>query len=672
MAPVSLPPGFRFHPTDEELVVYYLKRKINARKIELEIIPEVDLYKCEPWDLPGKSLLPSKDLEWYFFSPRDRKYPNGSRTNRATKSGYWKATGKDRKVNSQMRAVGMKKTLVYYRGRAPHGTRTGWVMHEYRLDERECESASVGLNDAYALCRVFKKSTTAPKVIGDHYQPAATTSNQIQITSEHSSSLELYSEGRCEESSDFTIPVDTCSPSVLNRSSVGISHARDVKWMQSWSEDHAFGLANPSSFSSYGTLPYPPSKVDVALECARLQHRLSLPPLEVEDFPHVGVTNYKAMRTTPMGETQHETDILQEILSVAHASQELINSNNTHQDAWGGSCSNADDFTFMTTRGMYQNEVNDQMSCPQYMNKPLEEYYSTSSIDISEEEDIKMDRMVENLRWVGMSSKDLEQYCFMEENKIVPIENISSYTRNEDTGIQAAGENIGHDYNSAGFNDSEIEDFPQGFLEDDPNGHFLDEGNMDDLASSPSFEVVEDIKVNHGMFVSTRQVANTFFHQTVPSQIVKVHQNPMTATSFQFQMGNAESSDDQAIRRNKGKSFFRKFNAFAKGKCLEIINFTMPSCKKTASAFLCMVMLLLMHSFDVEEDIINEKLVDGLRPKDPKEKAVADFSTTKTREKYGLFKGSGWNDLGLVLKKLVFFLTISLAVGTLMLASTLY
>ncbi|XP_059642718.1 NAC domain-containing protein 54-like [Cornus florida] len=157
MAPVGLPPGFRFHPTDEELVNYYLKRKIHGQQIELDIIPEVDLYKCEPWELAEKSFLPSRDPEWYFFGPRDRKYPNGFRTNRATRAGYWKSTGKDRKVTCQNRAIGMKKTLVYYRGRAPQGIRTDWVMHEYRLDDKETEDTT-GMQDTYALCRVFKKN----------------------------------------------------------------------------------------------------------------------------------------------------------------------------------------------------------------------------------------------------------------------------------------------------------------------------------------------------------------------------------------------------------------------------------------------------------------------------------------------------------------------------------
>ena len=72
--------------------------------------------------------------EWYFFSLRDRKYATGQRTNRATVSGYWKATGKDRHVSRRGVLVGMRKTLVFYQGRAPKGRKTDWVMHEFRME----------------------------------------------------------------------------------------------------------------------------------------------------------------------------------------------------------------------------------------------------------------------------------------------------------------------------------------------------------------------------------------------------------------------------------------------------------------------------------------------------------------------------------------------------------
>ncbi|CAH2074173.1 unnamed protein product [Thlaspi arvense] len=173
----SLAPGFRFHPTDEELVRYYLKRKVCNRPFKLDAISVTDVYKSEPWDLPDKSKLKSRDLEWYFFSMLDKKYRNGSKTNRATEKGYWKTTGKDREIRNGSRVVGMKKTLVYHKGRAPRGERTNWVMHEYRLSDEELKKAGVpqlltllslcggGLvaKDAYVLCRIFQKSGTGPK-----------------------------------------------------------------------------------------------------------------------------------------------------------------------------------------------------------------------------------------------------------------------------------------------------------------------------------------------------------------------------------------------------------------------------------------------------------------------------------------------------------------------------
>ncbi|XP_038973985.1 protein BEARSKIN1-like [Phoenix dactylifera] len=154
----GVPPGFRFHPTDEELLLFYLKKKISFEKFDLEVIREIDLNKVEPWDLQERCRIGSTPQnEWYLFSHKDRKYPTGSRTNRATNNGFWKATGRDKCIRTSYKKIGMRKTLVFYCGRAPHGQKTDWIMHEYRLEGSEDAADSSGAEDGWVVCRVFKK-----------------------------------------------------------------------------------------------------------------------------------------------------------------------------------------------------------------------------------------------------------------------------------------------------------------------------------------------------------------------------------------------------------------------------------------------------------------------------------------------------------------------------------
>ncbi|CAN4085487.1 unnamed protein product [Withania somnifera] len=128
---IKLPPGFRFQPTDEEIVFQYLIRKTFSCPLPASIIPEINICNYDPWDLPG-------DIEQdrYFFSNKEANYRNGNRANRVTIGGYWKPTGVDKQIIGSKRKpiVGMKKILGFYKGKTTsHASRTDWIMHEYRL-----------------------------------------------------------------------------------------------------------------------------------------------------------------------------------------------------------------------------------------------------------------------------------------------------------------------------------------------------------------------------------------------------------------------------------------------------------------------------------------------------------------------------------------------------------
>ncbi|CAM8976066.1 unnamed protein product [Rhodiola kirilowii] len=149
-------PGFRFHPTEEELLQFYLKNAIYGKKLPFDVIGFLNIYHYEPSALPGMAKIGER--EWYFYVQRDRKRTNGGRPNRTTETGFWKATGSDRRIFSSAspkRVIGLRKTLVFYTGRAPRGSKTDWVMNEYRLPD-SCSHPDKDI----VLCKIYRKATS--------------------------------------------------------------------------------------------------------------------------------------------------------------------------------------------------------------------------------------------------------------------------------------------------------------------------------------------------------------------------------------------------------------------------------------------------------------------------------------------------------------------------------
>uniref|UniRef100_A0ACD5VX44 Uncharacterized protein n=1 Tax=Avena sativa TaxID=4498 RepID=A0ACD5VX44_AVESA len=172
----GMPPGYRFYPTEEELICFYLRNKLDGRRVDdiQRVIPVVDVYSVDPLQLSEihERLYGGGEGEpWFYFCERQEREARGGRPSRTTPSGYWKAAGTPGVVYAaDRRPIGMRKTMVFYRGRAPSGTKTKWKMNEYRAFHHDSDGAggSVAappnlppqLRSEFSLCRLYTRSGT--------------------------------------------------------------------------------------------------------------------------------------------------------------------------------------------------------------------------------------------------------------------------------------------------------------------------------------------------------------------------------------------------------------------------------------------------------------------------------------------------------------------------------
>ncbi|CAA2994957.1 NAC domain-containing 67-like [Olea europaea subsp. europaea] len=174
----GLPPGFRFVPRDVELIDDYLIKKIRNEQLPRNEIGVLNLYEFNPEQL-AKDYKPAGPNEWYFFTPRNRKYKNGQRPDRAAGKGYWKATGADKQIKRNGETIGYQKALVFY-DEKPKGVKTSWIMHEYRVNNlppRQRNGPDDMKLDDWVLCKVYNKKGKSNYNTGKRQR---TNQNQVQ------------------------------------------------------------------------------------------------------------------------------------------------------------------------------------------------------------------------------------------------------------------------------------------------------------------------------------------------------------------------------------------------------------------------------------------------------------------------------------------------------------
>ncbi|PIA46212.1 hypothetical protein AQUCO_01500022v1 [Aquilegia coerulea] len=164
--PLSLSPGYRFHPTEQQILSYYLSNK-NKNPTTQSSIPEInDLYNYDPYDLVENDSFPygygGNKKHWYYFTILNRK---GSLVKRKSKAGFWKRKCKPRNVlcgnDKEGILLGTKTSFVFYKRDSSSSSRrccrTNWIMIEYALVDHQM--------DFFVLCRVYLKTCPENKVM---------------------------------------------------------------------------------------------------------------------------------------------------------------------------------------------------------------------------------------------------------------------------------------------------------------------------------------------------------------------------------------------------------------------------------------------------------------------------------------------------------------------------
>ncbi|XP_052202879.1 NAC domain-containing protein 96-like [Diospyros lotus] len=153
---------------DEELCMFLVSVAEGLAAIPENMKEDVNPYQYLPSNLPENvtadvnpyQCLPSNLPDGIWYLMRSERKQN-------SEHGFWKATGEACEIFTDSSLIGWRTTLEFYKGQAPHGRKTNWVMQEYKITEKSLHINS-NSNESNLLCRVFPINGTSPNQEGQN------------------------------------------------------------------------------------------------------------------------------------------------------------------------------------------------------------------------------------------------------------------------------------------------------------------------------------------------------------------------------------------------------------------------------------------------------------------------------------------------------------------------
>ncbi|XP_056159482.1 protein NTM1-like 9 isoform X5 [Syzygium oleosum] len=247
------PVGLRFKPTEDELVAHHLTKKLRGEMGTTCIIPELYIYDWEPPELFTRynelSCIPSDGSECFFFCPRVRK--------RKTACGFWKETSTKRVIQASDTGeeIGLRRSLVYHKGRQKNAHRTNLGIHEYHLNSNVFDS-EISDPTALVLCHIINRKSKKAK------SATASTSTDLSgpsnlCDSQNEGTQEISAQASPEVTVEFSYPNEMSNLNLPDQNVPIPDQQPQMSKEQRLSHDDHRHVDEPSD--GHCSMPYSPS-----------------------------------------------------------------------------------------------------------------------------------------------------------------------------------------------------------------------------------------------------------------------------------------------------------------------------------------------------------------------------------------------------------------------------